>query len=163
MKSNDAGGNDECKVFRWRHTGKLLSTLFCALPLLGTAQVNPAAVTAASPPPTYTIEQLLAITRRDSLVLQPARAQALGARAGVTTAGAYPNPEIEVIGASLRARQPGGISGEGPRVDPVRAENEVAIARVRVAEARAMSRLAVGIRLAENFTPAGDFYRTTPN
>ena len=253
MKSNDAGDRAENQVFRWRRTAKLLAALFCVIPLAGAGQGNPAPETTASPLPTYTLEQLLAITRRDSLVLQSARAQALGARAGVTTARAYPNPELEVMGASLRARQPGGLSGagnsvtfsqrieapglresrvnaatagaqaaeigvwvvennllaevklrffealrrdeeldvsgeelalteqirdrirvrtrsgEGPKFDLIRAENEVAIAakqlaiaRARVAEARAMLRLAVGNRLAEKFALAGDFYRTTP-
>ena len=253
MKSNDAGDRAENQVFRWRRAAKLLAALFCVIPIAGAGQGNPAPETTASPAPTYTLEQLLAITRRDSLVLQSARAQALGARAGVTTARAYPNPELEVMGASLRARQPGGLSGagnsvtfsqrieapglresrvnaatagaqaaeigvwvvennllaevklrffealrrdeeldvsgeelalteqirdrirvrtrsgEGPKFDLIRAENEVAIAakqlaiaRARVAEARAMLRLAVGNRLAEKFALAGDFYRTTP-
>jgi cobalt-zinc-cadmium efflux system outer membrane protein len=203
--------------------------------------------------PSYSLDQLLAITRRDSLVLQSARAQALGARAGVTTAGAYPNPEVEISGASLRARQSGALSGsgttysfsqrieapglrelrvvaatagaqaaeigvwivennllaevklrffealrrdeeldvageelalteqirdrirvrtrtgEGARFDLIRADNEVAIAarqvaiaKARIFESRALLRLAVGASLGETFKLAGDFYRSTP-
>jgi cobalt-zinc-cadmium efflux system outer membrane protein len=60
-------------------------------------------------------------------------------------------------------------TGEGPKFDLIRADNEVAIAakqvavaKARMAESRAMLRLAVGSRLAETFSLAGDFYRTTP-
>ena len=71
---------------------------------------------AAAPPRSYTLDDLLAIARRDSLVLQSARAQALASRAGVITAGAYPNPEVELLGASLRARVPGAQGGTGSAV-----------------------------------------------
>jgi len=253
MNSIDAEGSADVGAFRWRIAGRSFVIVACCIPLLAGAQIIAAPGAPAQPIPTYTLEQLLHLTRRDSLVLQSARAQALGARAGVTTAGAYPNPELEVMGASLRARQIGGTSGsgnaitfsqrietpalresrvgaatagaqaaeigvwvvennllaevkrrffealrrneeldvsgeelalteqirdrirvrtrsgEGPKFDLIRADNEVAIAasqvavaKAKVAESRAMLRLAVGSRLAETFALAGDFYRTTP-
>jgi cobalt-zinc-cadmium efflux system outer membrane protein len=201
----------------------------------------------------HTLEGLLEIARRDNLMLQSARAQALAARAGVTTARAYPNPELEVLGASYRARTPGTLggggttlgitqrienpalrgaraevatagaqvaeigiwvaennlvaeiktrffetlrreedleavredlalteqirdrirvrarTGEAPRFDLIRADNEVALANkqvglavVRVAEAKALLRQAVGAGLPEAFGLTGDFYRKTP-
>jgi outer membrane protein, heavy metal efflux system len=253
MIPGEVRGYPYVAVFRWHCWRRLFVVLTCTFPSFGGAQGSASSATAPNALPTYTLEQLLAITRRDSLVLQSARAQALGARAGVTSAGAYPNPELEVLGASLRARQPGGPagsgsavtltqriespglrdsrvvaatagaqaaeigvwvvennllaevklrffealrrdeeldvtseelalteqirdrirvrtrSGEGPKFDLIRADNEVAIAakqvavaKARVAESRAMLRLAVGNRLAESFALAGDFYRSTP-
>jgi cobalt-zinc-cadmium efflux system outer membrane protein len=60
-------------------------------------------------------------------------------------------------------------TGEGARFDLVRADNEVAIAarqvaiaKARIFESRALLRLAVGASLGETFKLAGDFYRSTP-
>lgn len=61
----------------------------------------------------YALDDLLTLARRDNFALQSARAQALAGRAGVTTARAYPNPELEVMGASFRARTPGTLGGGG--------------------------------------------------
>lgn len=61
----------------------------------------------------YALDDLLTLARRDNFALQSARALALAGRAGVITARAYPNPELEVMGASLRARTPGTLGGSG--------------------------------------------------
>jgi cobalt-zinc-cadmium efflux system outer membrane protein len=60
-------------------------------------------------------------------------------------------------------------TGEAPRFDLIRADNEVALATkqvnlaiARVAEAKALLRQAVGASLPETFNLAGDFYRKTP-
>ncbi|MBL8385810.1 MAG: TolC family protein [Burkholderiales bacterium] len=76
------------------------------------APAQPAAAAPAVAVPTHSLEDLLALARRDNLALAAARAQALAARAGVTTARAHPNPEFEVLGGSLRARVP-GVTGGG--------------------------------------------------
>ena len=61
----------------------------------------------------YALDDLLTLARRENFALQSARAQALAGRAGVTTARAYPNPDLEVMGASFRARTPGALGGSG--------------------------------------------------
>ncbi|MFN0162811.1 MAG: TolC family protein [Burkholderiales bacterium] len=201
----------------------------------------------------FSIDELIALARRESYLLQAAQAQALASRAGVVSARAYPNPELELLAGSFRPRVAGGTSGsgssfaisqrienprlrdarsavagaavqsaeinvsvvennlvalikerffeslrreeerdvareelalteqireriavrtrtgEGARFDLIRADNEVAIASKNlelaiagVAEARALLKQLVSPRLADNFTLAGDFYRSTP-
>lgn len=78
-----------------------------------TRQASPIGAPSATVAAAYALNDLLALARRDNFALQSARAQALAGRAGVTTARAYPNPELEVMGAFFRARTPGTLGGSG--------------------------------------------------
>ena len=66
-------------------------------------------VAAAADP--YSLEQLLALARSGNRGLQASRDAVDAARAGITSAGAFPNPEIEVQHGDSRARTPGANPG----------------------------------------------------
>ena len=83
----------------------------------------------------YSLDDLLLLARRDSFALQSARAQALAGRAGVTTAAAYPNPEVELQGASFRARAPGVAGGGGSAVSLTQRIESPALRSARMASA----------------------------
>jgi cobalt-zinc-cadmium efflux system outer membrane protein len=67
------------------------------------------------PPPVQaemlTLEEALRLTVKHNQKINTARAQEQGTRAALTTALAYPNPEIEVAAGSSYSRQSGGNSG----------------------------------------------------
>ncbi len=70
------------------------------------------APTGAQPvPPLYTLEALQARASRESPALATSRAGQLAARAGITTASAYPNPEVSLEPGRLGARRPGAETG----------------------------------------------------
>ena len=99
----------------------------------------------------FGLDDLLQIARRDSLLLQTARAQALGARAGIESARAYPNPEIEFLAGSNRPRVAGASSGSGSALAfSQRIENPA----LRVARANAATAVAqgaeIGVWVVEN-------------
>lgn len=60
---------------------------------------------------TYSLPQLIELGRAQHPRLQAAREQINGAEAGVTTARALPNPEVEWMKGSQRARVAGAIAG----------------------------------------------------
>lgn len=64
----------------------------------------------------YALDDLLALARRGNLSMQSVRALALAGRAGVTTARAYPNPEIEMLGTSFRTRTGSTPGGSGSTI-----------------------------------------------
>ena len=87
--------------------------------------------------PRYTLDELIALAEREHPGLQGIRAQTLGARAGVTIAGAYPNPEVEYLGGNYRARQAGAAEGYGQSVTITqRIENPI-LRRARIDAANA--------------------------
>ncbi len=59
----------------------------------------------------YSLTQLIELGRTQHPSLQAAREQINGAQAGVTTARALPNPELEWMKGTQRARVPGAIAG----------------------------------------------------
>ena len=60
---------------------------------------------------TYSLEQLLDLARSGNRGLQASRDGVEAARAGVATAGAFPNPEIEFQSGDAKARQAGAVPG----------------------------------------------------
>ncbi|NOT16856.1 MAG: TolC family protein [Sulfuriferula sp.] len=60
---------------------------------------------------TYSVEQLIALGMSNNQTVQAAQSGVLAAQAGITSAGAFPNPEIEVMTGKIRARQPGVVEG----------------------------------------------------
>lgn len=59
----------------------------------------------------YGLEQLLTLARSGNRGLQASRDAVDAARAGIASAGAFPNPEIEVQRGDARARTPGATPG----------------------------------------------------
>jgi len=99
----------------------------------------------------FELDELLALARRDNLALQSARAQALAARAGVTTARAYPNPELEILGSSIRARIAGASGGSGNSVGISQRIENPALRSARAEAATAGAQAAeIGIWVTEN-------------
>ncbi|QUP55987.1 TolC family protein (plasmid) [Ralstonia syzygii] len=65
----------------------------------------------AAPLPRYSLPQLLELARASHPVLAASRAQVQAAQAGMTTARAWPNPEVEAMAGRQRARMPGAAEG----------------------------------------------------
>ena len=64
----------------------------------------------------YNLSQLVELALAQNPSMAASRAQVQGAEAGVTTAGARPNPELEVMTGSNRARLPGTVPGDSHSV-----------------------------------------------
>ena len=91
----------------------------------------------------FTLEELIGLAERDHPGLQAARAQSLAARAGVTTARAYPNPEVDYSGGNYRAREAGAATGYGGTFSVTQRIENPALRSARVDAANA------GVRGAE--------------
>ncbi|QHB56845.1 TolC family protein (plasmid) [Ralstonia solanacearum] len=65
----------------------------------------------AQPLPRYSLPQLLELARASHPALAASRAQVQAAQAGMTTARAWPNPEVEAMTGRQRARMPGAAEG----------------------------------------------------
>ncbi len=65
----------------------------------------------AVPLPRYSLPQLLELARASHPALAASRAQVQAAQAGMTTARAWPNPEVEAMTGRQRARMPGAAEG----------------------------------------------------
>lgn len=61
--------------------------------------------------PEYDLARLESLVRDSSRAIQAARAQVVAARFGVDSAGALPNPELEFLAGTQRARSLGGSEG----------------------------------------------------
>ncbi len=61
--------------------------------------------------PRYSLVQLLELARASHPALAASRAQVQAAQAGMTTARAWPNPEVEAMTGRQRARMPGAAEG----------------------------------------------------
>lgn len=120
-------------------------------PASGVASAPGPALAQASRNAAYSIDDLIALARRDNQALQAVRAQSLAARAGITSSRAYPNPEIELLGGPVRPLMAGAPSGTGSAVQwSQRLENPaLRAARTGAAEAGARG-AAIGVRAAEN-------------
>jgi cobalt-zinc-cadmium efflux system outer membrane protein len=72
------------------------------------AVAAPIQAVAAQP---YTLEQLVNMALTSNKGVQASAAGVDAARAGITTAGAYPNPEVEFLAGRVSARQAGAAAG----------------------------------------------------
>lgn len=63
--------------------------------------------------PRFTLDQLVERARSESPAIAAVRAEALAARAGIASARAYPNPELQVGGSNSGARLTGAPAGGG--------------------------------------------------
>lgn len=66
---------------------------------------------AADTPPSYSVEQLIALGMAHNQTIQAAESGIAAAQSGVVSARAYPNPELETTVGRIRARQPGAVEG----------------------------------------------------
>lgn len=64
----------------------------------------------------YDLPALESLALGSSKAVQAARDQVQAARHAVTSAGAFPNPELEILGGTARARAPGGNPGDARSV-----------------------------------------------
>ncbi len=132
---------------RWIKAG--LWVMLTVLPPGLHAQVSGAGPSAGVP--SFSLDDLLGVARRDNLALQSARALALAARAGVGTARAYPNPELEFLHASFRARTPGTVGGSGTTLGVSQRIENPGLRGARVEAATAGAQVAeIGIWVVEN-------------
>ncbi|MEI7613710.1 MAG: TolC family protein [Betaproteobacteria bacterium] len=67
-------------------------------------------------PVRYSLKQLTALALENNRSLQAATDQVLAARAGIDTARAFPNPELEMMRGSLKSRLPGVTEGDSQAV-----------------------------------------------
>ncbi len=88
-----------------------------AAPRVAADSVSPAAARTVAPRdeavplPRYSLPQLLELARASHPALAASRAQVQAAQAGMTTARAWPNPEVEAMAGRQRARMPGAAEG----------------------------------------------------
>jgi len=75
------------------------------------AQAGTARAEEALPQPRYTLPQLLELARANHPALAASQAQVQAAQAGIATARAWPNPEVEAMAGRQRARMPGAVEG----------------------------------------------------
>lgn len=73
------------------------------------AETSAAAATSAAP--VFTLEQLLTLARQKHPGLHAARAAVNATEAGLRSAAAYPNPEVEYAQGRQHARHPGAMAG----------------------------------------------------
>ncbi len=117
---------------------------------------SPTPTGAASAAPSYSLADLIARARLESPLIAVTRSEEDIAKAGVTTARAYPNPEIEVGPGRLRARQAGVSGGFSPLVgiiqpieNPRLREARVQAANARIDTAQVQTRLTESEVVAE--------------
>lgn len=80
-----------------------LAALLAAVPAAGWAQ--------AAEAPSFRLDQLVALAQASHPSLAAAQARVDGAQAAVRSAGARPNPELELLTGRHRARLPGAAAG----------------------------------------------------
>lgn len=99
----------------------------------------------------FNLERLIDLARRENPALNAARASTLGARAEITTAGAIPNPEIELVSGNTRARRLGAVSGQILGGNIIQRIERPALREARIAAAEAGSVAAIeNLRGVEN-------------
>lgn len=107
--------------------------------------------------PEYDLSQLETLAMESSRSIMAARDQVTAARYAVDSASAFPNPELEYLGGTARARSPGGNTGDArsvsltqpldmpwkraARIDTALAGLEVTTAGNRAFEADLLARL----------------------
>lgn len=75
------------------------------------AQTSTARAHEAPAQPRYTLQQLLELARANHPALAASQAQVQAALAGIATARAWPNPEVEAMAGRQRASMPGAAEG----------------------------------------------------
>lgn len=90
-----------------RHGSRLSLILFVGVLGWGSAQAEA---------PRFSLDELIERARAESPAMAAVRAEALAARAGMLTARAYPNPELQVGGSSSGARMSGAPAGSGSSI-----------------------------------------------
>jgi cobalt-zinc-cadmium efflux system outer membrane protein len=113
--------------------------------LLAAALTLSGAALAADPVPAYTIEELQLLAYDNNGLVRSVQQEVAASQAGVNTASAYPNPELDLLQGKLRPRRTGGLSGdENTLILSQRLENPwMRRARIDSAEAFAGSRRAL--------------------
>jgi len=92
---------------------RLIAALACTVALLptpGQGQTNTPTATPGTA--RYSLKQLTSLALEYNRGLQAAADQVEAARAGIDTARAFPNPELETVKGNLRARLPGTNEGD---------------------------------------------------
>jgi outer membrane protein, heavy metal efflux system len=119
------------------------------LPLQQTPRAAVGAAQAAAD--LYTLDRLFELARRENPALNAARAATLGTRAEISTAGALPNPEVELFSGSTRARRLGVATGQTLGGNIIQRIERPALREARVAAAEANSVAAIeNLRGVEN-------------
>lgn len=91
--------------------------LRAAIQIVACLALSPASWAVSPPPvPAYDLDQLTRLALDHNRGLHAARNQVEAAEAGITTARAFPNPELETLGGKVRARVPGVIEGQAHSV-----------------------------------------------
>jgi cobalt-zinc-cadmium efflux system outer membrane protein len=67
---------------------------------------------AADAPAAYTVEQLQRLAFEHNGIVRATRQEVAAAQAGVTSASAYPNPELDLLAGRLTRRVPAGMEGD---------------------------------------------------
>jgi cobalt-zinc-cadmium efflux system outer membrane protein len=115
--------------------------------LLLASFVLPPAVSAAggSPAAAYSIEELQLLAYEHNGLVRVVEQEVAASRAGINTASAYPNPELDLLRGRLRPRSAGGLEGDETSVIlSQRLENPwMRSARIDGAQALAASRQAL--------------------
>ncbi len=78
-----------------------------------------------------TLDQALTLAEQHSPSLQAAKANLEASKAAARTAGAYPNPELEIMGGQIRPRQSTGV--ETSRIDTATLSQPLELPNVRSA------------------------------
>lgn len=110
---------------RWQACLAVLSLGLLATPL-AQAAAGPSGSTAVAPPPRaakaqvggglYTLPQLIELALQQNRGLAASRADLERAQAGIRSAGALHNPELEVMAGPQRARVPTGVAGDSQSI-----------------------------------------------
>lgn len=82
--------------------------------VLAGGNVAPPASAAPATGPSYGLQQLLALAQSTNKGVEAAQANVDAANAAITSARAYPNPQVEVMYGRLQGKQPGVTSGNAP-------------------------------------------------
>jgi cobalt-zinc-cadmium efflux system outer membrane protein len=116
-----------------------------AVCLLAAGLVLSRASLAADPVPTYAIEELQLLAYDNNGLVRSVQQEVAASQAGINTASAYPNPELDLLQGRLRPRRSGGLSGDETSIIlSQRLENPwMRSARIDSAEAFAGSRRAL--------------------
>lgn len=137
----------ESSRFRGRLPSSIACRLLAALLLAGSPLVQAHARPAAE----FTLAELVEVALRDSPALAAPRAEELAARAGITTARAYPNPELLFDASNASARLAGAPAGSGGNFAISQRLEMPALREARLKTATASAGVArESVRVAEN-------------
>ena len=119
-----------------------------ALPVTGSGEVAAAPVSGDQ---VLSLEELVEVARREGLNLRSARSQVLAAQAGIESARAYPNPELEMTTGSARARASGVAEGSLQTLSLRQRIERDALRTNRIGSARIQAQVAeLGVQVIDN-------------